>query len=217
VRHRRAQLHKEEYSIYTYAPPKRHASSVVHHRQTCYFPLDFGVSALQFSRRARCNRPESTELHRYSKGFPQLWKRGNYVNIKGADVIAKKYATRGGAAAQDYSAGVAAPRVPWAAATAAAVSTYASGVQQSIANGSFVKGVTAAGDAKWSRKATTVGAARYGPGVQAAQQDYASGVAPYLQVLSSLQLPPRGPKGDPGNVQRVNAIAQALRAKKLGG
>jgi hypothetical protein len=144
-------------------------------------------------------------------------EKGVFVNIKGADVISKKYATRGGAAAADYAAGVAAPRQPWAASTAAAAATYASGVQQSISNGSFVKGVTAAGDAKWSRKATTVGASRYGPGVQAAQQDYAAGVAPYLSVLSSLSLPPRGPKGDPGNVQRVQAIAQALRAKKISG
>jgi hypothetical protein len=139
------------------------------------------------------------------------------MNIKGADVIAKKYATRGGAAAQDYSDGVKNPRQPWAASTLNAASTYAAGVQQSIANGSFQKGVNAAGDEKWSRKSTTVGAQRYGPGVQAAQSDYSKGVAPYLQVLASLTLPPRGPKGDPGNVSRVQAIAQALRAKKISG
>lgn len=139
------------------------------------------------------------------------------MNIKGADVIAKKYATRGGAAAQDYSDGVKNPRQPWASSTTAAAATYAAGVQQSIANGSFVKGVNNAGDEKWSRKATTVGAQRYGPGVQAAQADYSKGVAPYLQVLSSLTLSPRGPKGDPGNIQRVNQIAQALRAKKISG
>lgn len=139
------------------------------------------------------------------------------MNIKTADVIAKKYATRGGAAGQDYTNGVQNPRQPWAASTVAAATTYAAGVQQSIANGSFVKGVNAAGDAKWSRKATTVGAQRYGPGVQAAQTDYSAGIAPYLQVLSSLTLPPRGPKGDPGNIQRVATIAQALRSKKITG
>lgn len=139
------------------------------------------------------------------------------MNIKGADVIAKKYATRGGAAAQDYSDGVKNPRQPWAASTISAAATYAAGVQQSISNGSFVKGVNNAGDEKWSRKATTVGAQRYGPGVQAAQSDYSKGVAPYLQVLASLTLSPRGPKGDPGNIQRVNQIAQALRAKKISG
>lgn len=139
------------------------------------------------------------------------------MNIKSADVIAKKFASRGGAAGADYSAGVQQPRVPWAQATTAAVNNYAAGVQQAIGNGSFQKGVAAAGDEKWSRKATGVGAQRYGPGVQAAQPDYAKGVAPYLDTLRNLNLPPRAPKGDPSNVQRVAAIATALRARKLAG
>jgi hypothetical protein len=139
------------------------------------------------------------------------------IQIKSADVIAKKYATRGAAAGTDYAAGVANPRQDWNAATAAAASTYAAGVQQAIGNGSFVKGVNAAGTAKWQRKAQSTGAQRYGPGVQAAQGDYQNGVAPYLQVIAGLTLPPRAPKGDPGNIQRVAAIAQALRAKKLAG
>jgi hypothetical protein len=36
-----------------------------------------------------------------------------------------------------------------------------------------------------------------------------------LQVIESIQLPPRGPKGDPRNIERVRVIAQALRARKL--
>jgi hypothetical protein len=139
------------------------------------------------------------------------------MNIKSADVIAKKYASRGGAAGGDYAAGVQTPRVPWQAATVAAEQNYAAGVQAAIGNGSFRKGVTAAGDAKWSRKASGVGAQRYGPGVQAAAPDYASGVAPYLDTLKNLTLPPRAPKGDPSNVQRVATIAAALRARKLQG
>lgn len=139
------------------------------------------------------------------------------MNIKSADVIAKKYASRGGAAGADYAAGVQAPRVPWAAATVAAETNYSAGVQQAIGNGSFRKGVTAAGDAKWQRKAAGVGAQRFGPGVQAAQPDYAAGVAPYLDTLKNLTLPPRAPKGDPSNVQRVAVIATALRARKLAG
>ena len=139
------------------------------------------------------------------------------MNIKSADVIAKKYASRGGAAGADYAAGVQAPRQPWAQSTLNAANNYAAGVQQAIGQGTFQKGVSAAGDAKWARKASGVGAQRYGPGVQAAQPDYQSGVAPYLDVLKNLSLPPRAPKGDPSNVQRVAAIATALRAKKISG
>ena len=139
------------------------------------------------------------------------------IQIKSADVAAKKYATRGAAAGQDYAAGVAAPRQDWAQATAASANTWGAGVQQAISNGSFTKGVNAAGTPKWQRKASGVGAQRYGPGVQAAQNDYQAGVAPYLQVIAGLNLPPRNPKGDPGNIQRVAMIAQALRQKKLNG
>lgn len=139
------------------------------------------------------------------------------INIKSPDVVAKKYAARGAAAGADYAAGVQNPRQDWQAATDAASNTWAAGVQQAVTNGAFVKGVNKAGTQKWQRKAAGVGATRYGPGVQAAQGDYQNGVTPYLQVLAGLTLPPRNPKGDPGNIARVAAIAAALRQKKLNG
>jgi len=139
------------------------------------------------------------------------------INIKSPDVVAKKYASRGAAAGADYAAGVQNPRQDWQAATDASANTWAAGVQQAVANGSFVKGVNKAGTQKWQRKAAGVGATRFGPGVQAAQGDYQNGVTPYLQVLAGLTLPPRNPKGDPGNIARVAAIAAALRQKKLSG
>jgi hypothetical protein len=36
-----------------------------------------------------------------------------------------------------------------------------------------------------------------------------------LDVIANTVLPPRGPKGDPRNLDRVKAITTALRAKKL--
>lgn len=139
------------------------------------------------------------------------------MNIKSVDAVAKKYAARGGAAGADYTAGVQQPRNDWATATIASANTYAAGVQAAIGNGSFTKGVTAAGSEKWQRKAASTGAQRFGPGVQAAQPDYAKGVSPYLDALRNITLPPRGPKGDPSNIARVSAVDTALRAKKLQG
>jgi hypothetical protein len=139
------------------------------------------------------------------------------IQIKSPDAVAKKYATRGAAAGADYAAGVATPRQDWATATEAAQSTWGAGVQQAISNGSFSKGVAKAGTPKWQRKASGVGAQRYGPGVQAAQGDYQTAVSPFLDVLRNLTLPPRNPKGDPGNIQRVAVVAAALRAKKISG
>ena len=60
------------------------------------------------------------------------------------------------------------------------------------------------------------GPARFAQGVQIAQPAYQEGVAKYLQVISATALPPRGPKGDPRNLQRVSVLATALRKAKTG-
>lgn len=115
----------------------------------------------------------------------------------------------------DYVAGVQNPRVPWAAATTAAAANQAAGVTAAIATKRFEKGVAKAGDAKWQRKAATIGAQRFPQGVQEGQSAYDEGFGPYAQTIQSTTLPPRFPKGDPRNIQRVVAIAAALRNKKL--
>jgi len=127
----------------------------------------------------------------------------------------EKWVRKASASTQDYQEGVTNPRTPWAAATQAAAANQAAGVQAAIQRKAFEKGVQRAGDEKWKRKAEGVGASRFSQGVQAGASDYASGVAPYLQTIESTNLPPRGPKGDPRNIQRVAAIADALRKKKL--
>lgn len=139
------------------------------------------------------------------------------MNIKSVDVIAKKYASRGQTAGPDYADGVNNTQTDWASQTAAAADTYATGVTAAISRGAFAKGVNAAGTDKWKRKAAGVGAQRFSSGVGAAQPDYARGIAPYLDVLKSLSLPKRLPKGDPGNNARSLAVQQALRAKKVSG
>lgn len=139
------------------------------------------------------------------------------IKIKSVDAAAAKYVSRASAAAPDYTNGVNNPRRDWAQSTSAADTTWASGVQQAVSNGSFKKGVNAAGTAKWQTKAATVGSQRFSSGVNAAKGDYQARVQPYFDVLANLNLPPRQPKGDPSNINRVAAVAQALRTKKLGG
>jgi hypothetical protein len=127
----------------------------------------------------------------------------------------QKFVNRAGVATPEYTSGVQNPRVPWQAAATAAASSQAAGVQAAIAAKRFEKGVAKAGDAKWSTKASTVGASRYAPGVQAGRADYETGVGPYLNAIQGITLPPRGPKGDPRNIQRVALIADTLRKLKL--
>lgn len=129
---------------------------------------------------------------------------------------AAKFVRRTAAATEDYTAGVMDPRTDWAQATAASEATYNEGVQQAITRKAFAKGVQKTGTARWKEKALTKGADRFRPGVEAAGDDYAAGVAPYLETIANTSLPPRYPKGDPRNLDRVKAITTALRNKKTG-
>lgn len=134
--------------------------------------------------------------------------------IRSVDQIASKWAEVTPMRSADYAAGIANPRRSWMAATKAAEGAYQDGVTKAIARKSFGKGVSKAGDEKWSRKAMSRGVANWGPGVADAKGDYAAGFAPYQAAISSAVLPPRYAKRDPRNLARVKAVVDALVAKK---
>jgi len=126
----------------------------------------------------------------------------------------EKWARRAGQSSQDYAEGVTSPRVDWKQATLAAAKNQELGVQAAIQDKRFEKGVNAAGSAKWQQKALQKGQQRFVQGVQESQGDYETGVSPYLKVIEATTLPPRYPKGDPRNIERVVALNKALRAAK---
>jgi len=128
----------------------------------------------------------------------------------------KRWSSRASGATEDYKTGVKNPRQGWEEATSKAEDTYKSGIQQSISEGRFGKGVKKAGNAKWQQKALAKGGDRYAGGILQGEADYASGISPYMSAIEAVTLPPRGPKGDPRNIERVKAINDALRKVKLG-
>jgi hypothetical protein len=136
--------------------------------------------------------------------------------VKAMNLISDKWSRRTAGATQDYAAGVRSPKSDWQQKTLEAADAQAAGVQAALSNNSFQKGVSRAGSAKWQRKASGVGATRYGPGAQAAKGDYEAGFAPFAQVIQGITLPPRGAKGDPRNYQNVQLIGDALHKAKLG-
>jgi hypothetical protein len=138
------------------------------------------------------------------------------IQMKDTASIAAKFASRASAAAPEYKTGVDTTTADWAALTVAAGENYEQGVTQAISRKAFQKGVTAKGTQGWKDKASTVGASRYGTGVSGAGSAYAAGFAKSAQILSSLTLPPRGPKGAPQNIQRVQTVADALHRGKVG-
>lgn len=139
------------------------------------------------------------------------------VAVKSPSASADKWSRNAANASGDYKKGVQSPRRSWAAATADAADSWQQGVSQAASDGRFANGVSAAGDEKWKRKAVQVGAQRYGSGVQAAKGDYQAGFAPFAAVIESVTLPPRGPKGSPGNYERTSAIGTALHEAKIAG
>jgi len=84
-----------------------------------------------------------------------------------------------------------------------------------MARGAFGKGVKTAGTSKWQRNALEKGCARWANGIMLAEDAYIQGFTPYAQVISNTKLPPRGPKGDPKNIERVRVMADALHAEKV--
>jgi hypothetical protein len=135
-------------------------------------------------------------------------KPGANVSAKWSRVSAQR--------TEDYTMGVAAPRTPWAAAAKAAEDRYKTGVADAANRGAFGRGVTAAGDARWQQKSQAKGPSRYAEGVQLSGPDYAAGVQPYLDTIAATNLPPRYPRGDPRNVERVRVMSAALRKRKTG-
>jgi len=128
--------------------------------------------------------------------------------------VAGKWSRRASAASQDYTDGVNTTAADWQANTAAAAGAYKQGVTQAANAGRFEKGVARVGTAKWKKNAAEKGPMRYSQGVSVAEQDYSSQVAPFLQAIGSLDLPPRQPTGSDANLQRVAVIAKGLRALK---
>lgn len=126
------------------------------------------------------------------------------------DKIAAKWARVTPQRSEDYRAGVTEPRTDWGRATAAANPAWKAGIQKAVAADAFVKGVGRAGTAKWQEGSLEKGVARWGPGVTIAQDDYQVGFAPYHQAIAQVQLPPRGARRDPRNLERVNVIVAAL-------
>lgn len=136
--------------------------------------------------------------------------------VKSADRVSAKWARVTPQRAQDYTEGIQQPRTAWAAAATAAQPRYVSSVQEAAAAGRFARGVARAGDARWTQKSLSKGPARFAAGVAESGPDYQAAMGPVLAAIGSVALPPRQPTGSPGNIQRVAAIAAALRKLKTG-
>jgi len=139
------------------------------------------------------------------------------AEIRSAADIAEKWSRVTPGRAIDYKKGIENPKKDWAEAAEAAEDVYKVAVIEAANAGRYGKGVTKAGTAKWKANALAKGPSRFAAGVALGKGAYLKGFAPYQEVIANITLPPRGPKGDPANLQRVAVIATALHDRKING
>jgi len=138
------------------------------------------------------------------------------AQIKSLNDISKKWTTVTPQRQADYEQGIRAPRRDWEDATTQGATNYAQGVQTGITNKRFEKGVTEAGTETWRKGSLEKGLQRWGQGVTVAKESYERGFSPYREVISRVELPPKGPKGSPQNYNRVQVLGNALHEAKMG-
>ena len=137
------------------------------------------------------------------------------AGIKPLDQVGKKWNRVASGAQIEYEEGVKNPRRSWAEETAKAEDSYNKGVQAGISRKAFGSGVRRAGDTKWQTNSITKGPDRYAQGIRLSENAYIEGFAPYHAALARISLPPRGPKGDPKNIERVRMVASTLHDLKV--
>jgi acetaldehyde dehydrogenase (acetylating) len=137
------------------------------------------------------------------------------IKVKSVSTAAAKWDANAARAADDYSTEAQAAAPVWEAATKASKENYHKAITAAGIADRFLGGVTRAGAAKYARKIAAVATDRFAPGIHAAVSDYTERVTPFLEVIAGLSLPKRGPRGDPANYNRVEAVGKALSAKRL--
>ena len=137
------------------------------------------------------------------------------IKVKAVSTAAGKWNDNAARAAEEYASEAAAASALWEAATKAAKENFHKAITAAGIADRFSGGVTRAGAAKYARKINDVAKDRFAPGIHAAVSDYTERVTPFLETIAALTLPKRGPRGDPSNYNRVEAVGKALSAKRL--
>jgi hypothetical protein len=129
---------------------------------------------------------------------------------------AERWSRRAAAASGDYRIGIETTGRSWQAAATAAKQSWQQGVTAAAGRDGYAKGISKAGDSRWKRNSIEKGPDRFAQGVQVASGDFATAIAPVLETIGRVDLPPRGPRGSAGNYSRVQAIGTALARLRTG-
>lgn len=128
--------------------------------------------------------------------------------------MAKKFVRNAGQAQGEYVEGVKNAGGEWEARTKEAEQAWQDGVQEAIGAKRFGKNVSGSAG-RYQANAEKLGGQRYAPGVANAEGAWQAGTAPYIDVLKSLNLGPRGPRRSQLNAERQQMVTRALGAAKV--
>jgi hypothetical protein len=137
------------------------------------------------------------------------------ITVPPASDVAKKWGDVTPGRAGYYESKTPAASGKWETNTSEASGNYKASIQSPSIQQLFAGGVKKAGGAKFARKVKDVGVARFGPGVTAAVSDMQTGVAPFLDELSKVEIPARGPRGSAGNYAIVQKVGDPLHKRRL--
>lgn len=99
--------------------------------------------------------------------------------------------------------------------TIAAIPNYQAAVTGQGVASRIRTNIAGRGARRYPEKIRTVGQQRFASGVQAAQSEYESGFGPFLRVIQGVELPGKGPRGDPRNYALVQAVGEALHRARM--
>jgi len=129
--------------------------------------------------------------------------------------ICNRWQSHTSGATEDYKRGIQNPRRPWGKTTCEACDRYKAGVDKAHSRGAYKRGVKRRGSTGWAEKTLLKGPTRFAQGVADAGDAYAKGYKPYHAYLPSIQMGPRFRRGDPRNINRCAAVANAFGQKKI--
>lgn len=137
------------------------------------------------------------------------------IKIASAGDIRKKWETVTPGRVRYYETGVKDPAVDWAGPAIEARAAYEAGVTAAIAEDRRGKGIAKVGTTGWREGAVKKGPRRFTEGVRIAGPAFQEGFGPYRETISAIDLPPRGARGDPANLARVEAVTVALHERRI--
>jgi len=138
--------------------------------------------------------------------------------MKTANEAVAKWQNRAGAASGDYADGANSTDKDQAQRAIAAKQVYQQALTESFGRDAYGKGLLRSGKQGWLKGVQEKGQQNYSTGVSAngAREKYVANSAKYDSARGAANTLPRGARGSAGNLARVAAVANALRAVKVG-